>query len=97
MGKNKTQHAPMECGPMEFENKTCNSCYGDLVNVFKFLPSGFNLDGNMYIPAVAEEGYFAPWCLPVGHGNAAYCCIPHMHTRKKCRIFFWRIVVASGL
>lgn len=60
VGKNKTQHTPMECGPMESENKTCNSCYGDLVNVFKFLPSGCNLDGNMDIPAVAEEGYFAP-------------------------------------
>lgn len=87
----------MECGPMEFKNKTCNSCYGDLVNVFKSLPSGWNLDGNMYIPAVAEEGYVAPWCLPVGHANAAYCCILHVHTPKKCQISFWRIVVALGL
>lgn len=97
VGKNKTQHAPMEYRPMEFENKTCNSCYGDLVNVFKSLPSGWSLDGNMYIPAVAEEGYVAPWCLPVGHANAASCCIPHVHTPKKCPISFWRIVVALGL
>lgn len=47
VGKNETQHTPMECGPMEFENKTCNSCYGDLGNVFKKLPSGCILDGNM--------------------------------------------------
>lgn len=47
----------------------------------------------MYIPAVAEEGYVAPWRLLAMRMQR----VPHVHTRKKCQVFFWRIVVALGL
>lgn len=43
------KNIPRQCGPVEFENKICTSYYGNMVNGFHFITSGWNCHGPAWL------------------------------------------------